>query len=82
LVILNPLSIGYRSGQAKGGINNQSLITGFIVSISLTPLKPDTPHPGKAFCRKPYLGLCIEKLRIVNLSFARKIKHGIVTPRP
>ena len=38
---------------AKGGINNQSLITGFIVSISLTPLKTDTPHPRKAFSADP-----------------------------
>jgi hypothetical protein len=39
-LILNPLSIGYISGrakgkrqEAKGGINNQFLITGFRISL-------------------------------------------------
>jgi len=33
LVILNSLSIGYISGQAKGGIDNQFLINGFSIIL-------------------------------------------------
>ncbi|MCZ8028278.1 MULTISPECIES: hypothetical protein [unclassified Microcystis] len=45
---------------------------------------PHTLHPAprKNFFSRPYLVLCIEKLRIVNPSFARKIKCDIVTTRP
>ncbi len=34
-LILNPLSIGYISGQAKVVIDNQSLITGFSIRLEL-----------------------------------------------